>query len=96
MSSDRLSSRVPVSGDAGGAEGIPRGHAAEEAGAHQADAQDRDAHLARREAHAGHAPAAGEAQRLGAGAGVADHERVAHGDRRQPRAQVEARPGCSR
>ena len=69
---------------------------AEQARAHEADAQDGDPHLARREAHGGHAPAAGEAEGLGAGAGVADHECAAHGRRGQPGAQVEAGRGCSR
>ena len=69
--------------------------ATEEARAHEAEAQDDHAHLARGETDGGHALAAAIAQRLGAGPGVADHERRAHGRRGEPGADVEAGPGAA-
>jgi len=55
----------------------------------QADGQDRDPDLARRKAHVGHARARGEAQALGLGAGVADHERRGHGGGSEDGPEVE-------
>ena len=50
----------------------------QQAGSEQADGEDDDPDLAWREPDGGHARARGEAQALGLGAGVADHERGDH------------------
>ena len=61
-----------------------------DAGQDQADRQDHDADLARREADVGHAGALGEAEALGLRPGVADHEGRGERGRRQDGAEVEA------
>ena len=57
-----------------------------ECGAEQAHDEDDRAHLARREAHVGHAAAGAEAEALRLGARVADHERGGHRRGREGRA----------